>query len=705
MHVTFGVLGATAAWDGTGEPLPLKGPAHRAVLARLIVARRRVVPVSRLVADLWEEPPEDAVGTVRTFVAGLRRALEPDRRPRAPARLLVTEGPGYALRAGTEDVDAWWFERAVDAVAALPPARVPDRLTEALGRWRGPAYADFGGAAWARAERSRLTELRLLAVERRAEALVALGASARAVAELDAHVVEHPWREDGWRLLALALYRSGRQADALSVLRRARRMLREELGMDPGPRLRRLEHDVLHQELHLDPDPDPGPEPAGLGPDLNVDPAADPAGPIAPTGPTGAGDPATRVWTRATSAYDRAAPALRLQSTVGLMRDLAVTGGGGLVSSRRHRVAAVAAAEELGDPELTARVIGAYDVPAVWTRSDDPAQAKALVDAAERTLRALPADGHAVARCRLLATIAVESRGTLPTGTPGTPGTPGAAGTPGAPGAPGTSARPLQAARQAEELARERGDAALLAFALNGTFMQSFARAGLAARRDAIGAELIALSARHELVRHEVLGHLVRMQARAALADPTGAARHATAADALADRHGLPLVGVFTTWSRALRTALTEPPEAARAAYRRAAAVLEGAGMPGLEHGLLPLALLSVDVRHGVAPTVDPAADWGPYEPWVRPLLLAEAGRTGEARAALRTLPSPPRDLLFEALWALVGRAATAVDEPGAIARAHAQLAPAATELAGAGSGLLSLGPVAAELYHLAAHR
>ncbi len=152
--VEFGVLGAVAAWDDTGEPIALKGPRHRAVLARLLVARRRVVPVPRLVADLWgDDPPADAVGTVRTFVAALRRALEPERPRRAPARLLVTEGPGYALRAEPSHVDAWRFESAVASAVDLPPARAVPRLTEALELWRGPAYADFAEEPWARAER------------------------------------------------------------------------------------------------------------------------------------------------------------------------------------------------------------------------------------------------------------------------------------------------------------------------------------------------------------------------------------------------------------------------------------------------------------------------------------------------------------------------------------------------------------------------
>ncbi|GHH96189.1 AfsR/SARP family transcriptional regulator [Streptomyces capillispiralis] len=656
MHVTIGVLGAVAAWDEAGEVLALRGPKHRAVLARLVVARRRVVPVARLVADLWEEPPDNAVGTVRTFVGGLRRALEPDRPPRTPPRLLVTEGPGYALRAATEDVDAWRFEQAVSAPA--DPSRPAARLTETLDLWRGPAFADFGDEPWLRAERARLTELRLLAVERLAEAHLASGAAARAVPDLDAHVTEHPWREEGWRLLALALYRSGRQADALAVLRRARGTLGEHLGVDPGPRLRRLEEDILRQAARLDPDP---------GPDAT----------------------AGLVWERATAAYERAVPSragTRLESAAGLMRDLAVTGGGGLEAARHHRAAAVAAAEQLGDAELTARVIGVYDVPAVWTRSDDPEQARRLVAAAERTLRRLPPEGHDAARCRLLATIAVESRGTLPTDRP----------------AAGESARPLQAARQAEEIARRLDDAPLLAFALNGTFMQTFHRTGLAARRDAIGAETVALAARHGLPRYEVLGHLVRVQSRCALGDLAGADRHATAADDLAARHELPLVGVFTTWYRALRTSRAAPPATALAAYERAAELLDGSGMAGLRDGLLPLARLSVAVRHGAPPPDGRDTGWGPYEPWVRPLLLAAGGRRAEARAALRGLPSPPRDLMSEALWCLVARAAVAVDDRAAMLRARAQLLPAAGEQA-AGSGLVSLGPVAGHLEDLTA--
>ncbi|MFE3034851.1 BTAD domain-containing putative transcriptional regulator [Streptomyces canus] len=649
--VEFGVLGSVAAWDETGEPIALKGPRHRAVLARLLVARRRVVPVPRLVADLWAgDPPADAVGAVRTFVAGLRRALEPERPRRTPSRLLVTEGPGYALRTEPVQVDAWRFEHAVAAAADLPPARALPRLTEALELWRGPAYADVAEEAWVRAERSRLTGLRLTAVERRAEAQLALGAAADAASDLDAHVAEHPWREDGWQLLALALYRSGRQADALSVLRRARQLLREHLGVEPGPRLNRTEQDILRHAEHLDPGPS---------------------------------DPAAQVWAEASAAYESMVPPrarTRLESTAVLMRDLAVTGGGGLEAARRHRAAAVAAAEQLGDPELTARVIGVYDVPAVWTRCDDPDQADRLVATAERTLRLLPPGAHEAARARLLATVAVESRGTLPDGR-----------------------RALQAAHQAVESARRLEDADLLVFALNGLFMQSFERTGLAARRDGIGAEITEVAARHGLFTYEVLGRLIRLQARCAAADFPAADRHAAAADALAARHELPLVAVFTAWYRALRTAATAPPQAGEAAYREAAKSLDGAGMPGLERGLLPLALLCLRLHHGLPVTADRHTDWGPYEPWVRPLLLLAEGRDRDAVRLLADVPSPPGDLLCEALWCLLARAAIQVDDRALMRRAQSALEPARGELAGAASGLLTAGPVADHLDALAA--
>lgn len=387
----------------------------------------------------------------------------------------------------------------------------------------------------------------------------------------------------------------------------------------------------------------------------------------------------TLLWARAAAAYDRTVAAdarARLESAIGLIRDLALTGGPGLRAAREHRLQAVTAAEEFGDPELTARVIGAYDVPAVWTRADDPEQARRIVAAAERTLAALPRDAaHDAARCRLLATVALEMRGTR-------------------------SPRGPQAAAEAEEIARRLDDPAALALALNGAFMQSCARAGLAPRRDAIGAELVALAARHGLAAFEVLGHLIRVQARSALGDFTAADGHAAAADRLAERHERPLVGVFTAWYRALRPAARGRVPEAESAYRAAAARLDGAGMPGVERGLVPLARLSLRVAGGgtsarqAAEYVDPDADWGPYRPWAEPFVLLRAGRRADARARLRALPEPPADLMYEAMCCLHAMVALEFGDRAALERLHARLLPAAGELAGAGSGLLTFGPV-----------
>lgn len=174
--------------------------------------------------------------------------------------------------------------------------------------------------------------------------------------------------------------------------------------------------------------------------------------------------------------------------------------------------------------------------------------------------------------------------------------------------------------------------------------------------------------------------------------------------DQLAERHERPLAGVFTQWYGALRLAASgASPPAAEAAYRDAAARLSTAGMPGVDWGLLPLALLCLRVWHGQPAGFDDDTDWGPYAPWTRPLVLLGAGRRADAAQALRQVPDPPPDLLFEALWCLTGHAATALHDRTTIQRAHTALTPAARELAGAGSGMLTLGPVSHHLDRLAA--
>ncbi|MFI9008063.1 BTAD domain-containing putative transcriptional regulator [Actinosynnema sp. NPDC053489] len=983
--VLFRVLGPLEAVDERG-PVDLRGPRHRAVLARLLVAGGRVVPVTRLIDDLWGgDAPEGALGAVQTFVGALRKSLEPDRPPRTPSRLLVTVPPGYALRSG--EVDARRFEAAVAEAARLSPQDAHALLDDALALWRGPAYAEFADLPWARAEAVRLDESRLLAVERRAEAALALGRAAEAVPELRAHVAAHPLREDGRRLLALALYRTGRQGEALAALRESREVLREELGVDPGHALRSLETDILAQAPNLTPqavtpsavtpsaatpphpfvgraeelaeldraartggrlalvsgtagagktalarrladrlaaegwrtawgecaedaptawpwtriadalglpdvvaatrferhravaaalaglrrpvllvfddvhradedtlalvtslatDPDAGRVlvvatyratevppalTAALGRAARAEPTrvhlggltaprvrelvealtgreptdadvlalharsagnpflvrelarlweTDPALSTVPAGvrdvirhrlarltPTtrthlrqasvlglefdldvlvplagdedavldsvesallagflveqGADrlrfdhalvhealygdlprarrtrwhataadlvervrpddveavahhllragdrvDPArTARWTRAAAerAERRFAPhqaaALwretlarpgtdRLAALTGLVRALAVTGD--LEQARRYRAEAVTGAG--GDPVLVARTVGAFDVPAIWTTNDDEALSARLAEAAERALAALP-PGHDAERARLLVTIAVERRGDR-------------------------GGRGREAAREAEALARRLDDPSLLAMALNGRFLHTCHRAGLAPRRALIGDELLALASRHGLVPFEVLGHLVLVQSRTASADLASADHHAAAADALAERHDLPLVGVFTTWYRALRLAVTGRRDEARAAYRAAASRLAGAGMPGVERGLLPLALLSL----GDAGDGDP----GPYAPWVRPL---GAPAPGEPAA----VPDPPHDLMLEARTCLHAVLAVEAGDRATAALLYDRLLPAAGELAG-GSGLVAFGPV-----------
>ena len=1022
------MLGPLVAEDERG-PINLKGLRHRAVLARLLVAKGRVVPVTWLIDDLWLSPPDGALGAVQTFVGALRKELEPDRPPRTPSRLLVTAPPGYALRVSSEAVDAWRFEAAVVAAAELPPADARTLLDDVLGLWRGPAYAEFADHDWARGEAARLDELRLLAVERRAAAVSASGQAAEAVPDLEAHVAGHPLREDGWRLLALALYRTGRQGDALATLRRAREVLRTELGVDPGEDLRQLEADVLAQAPHLTPAPPITPsrpvehpfvgradELASLGdaaaaaaagkprlallsgaagagktalaltltarlaaagwttawgtsPELPGAPAAwqwtqmsqtlrtaeatggapvarpgpqmgesfggadssgdDPVaarfrrhraigsylaavsakspvllvfddlhwtdeetlalvtslaadtgvGPVLIVGtyrsteisaglaealgraaraeptriylggltesqvlelvqaiayrdmapgdarvihnrsagnpffvrelirlweaegdvalhtvPTGVRDvirhrlaalpetarnhlrqaavvgqdvdldvlirlvgdedaaldsvesallagflveqdaghlrfahalvheavydditrarrarwhaavagtveetrpedveaiahhllrasgqvaasrtahytrlaaeraerrfaphEAARLW-RETVAVEGDARA-RLEAVMGMVRALAVSGD--LQQARLHRAEAVSAAEELGDPVLTARVIGSFDVPAIWTTNDDEALSARLAAAAERTLAALPAD-HDAERARLLITIAMERRADVD----------------------GQGGR---AAQEAEAIARGLSDPALLAFALNGRFLQTFHRTGLAPQRALIGAELLDLARRHGLVTFEVLALLILVQARAALADFDAADRHAAAADLLAERYDLPLVGVFTEWYAALRLAVAGRLAEARTAYRAAASRLAGTGMSGVEEGILPLALLSLG---GLPPGEH---DWGPYASWVLPLF-------GDPVA----VPDSPRDLLFEARTCLHAMSAISSGDRQAMERLYAVLLPAAGELAGAGSGLLTFGPTALHLGHLA---
>ncbi|MBA9005673.1 BTAD domain-containing putative transcriptional regulator [Thermomonospora cellulosilytica] len=264
------VLGAFAT-EVNGESVHLGGPRQRGVLALLVAARGQVVPVDRMIEDLWRgEPPARALMSLQAYVSNLRRLLEPGRPPRTPARLLVSASPGYALRLPPESVDAWRFEDLLDqARTVTDPRAARARLAEALGLWRGPAFAEVADEPWAAAETARLNELRLVATELHVAAGLRIGDPAAVVPEAERLTRDEPFREEGWRLHALALWSSGRQADALATLRRARGVFAEELGLDPGPGLTALEEailtqrtDVLRETVPPPPPPAPPPRPA-----------------------------------------------------------------------------------------------------------------------------------------------------------------------------------------------------------------------------------------------------------------------------------------------------------------------------------------------------------------------------------------------------------------------------------------------------------
>ncbi|RYP81915.1 hypothetical protein EKO23_22780 [Nocardioides guangzhouensis] len=246
------VLGElTATRDGA--VVALGGRRQRAVLAGLIILRDQVVPADRLVDCVWgAHPPSNAAGALQAYVSHLRRQLEPDATARHREGVIARAGPGYVLRLPPGAVDAWVFEATVESAAGLAPAEAVCALEPALRLWRGPAYADYAGESWAEAEIARLTELRAVARERLLATRLELGEAQLVIGDLEALVNEDPLREERWRLLTLALYRAHRQAAALAALRRARQMLSDELGVDPGPALRSLEAEVLAQSPELD---------------------------------------------------------------------------------------------------------------------------------------------------------------------------------------------------------------------------------------------------------------------------------------------------------------------------------------------------------------------------------------------------------------------------------------------------------------------
>ncbi|WP_431895338.1 BTAD domain-containing putative transcriptional regulator [Nonomuraea sp. bgisy101] len=248
----FGVLGPLAVWADDGRPVRVPEVKVRALLADLLVHEGRPVPADRLLDDLWgEELPGNPANTLQTKVSQLRRALGRDGRD-----LVVFQPAGYVLRAA--EVDALTFAGLLDrARATADPRAKADLLSDALALWRGPAFAEFRDEEFTRAAATRLEEQRLTAVEEQAEVRLALGEHSRLADELGEVVAEHPLRERLRATHLRALYRSGRQSEALAGYTELRERLADELGLDPGPELAALYQAILRQDQGLAPVPTP----------------------------------------------------------------------------------------------------------------------------------------------------------------------------------------------------------------------------------------------------------------------------------------------------------------------------------------------------------------------------------------------------------------------------------------------------------------
>jgi len=240
----FRILGPLQVLD-EGRELPLGGAKQRAVLALLLLDPNRVVSRDRLIDELWHtDPPATAPTALQVYVSQLRKALGRD--------LILTQPPGYLIRVSDGELDLHRFESLVATARAEEPAEAARLHREGLALWRGAPLAELGDS-FARGERARLEEQRLAALEQRIEAELALGHHAELVPELEGLVREQPLRERPRGQLMLALYRCGRQAEALEAYRTGRRLLKEEFGLETDPELQRLEKAILNHDPSLEP--------------------------------------------------------------------------------------------------------------------------------------------------------------------------------------------------------------------------------------------------------------------------------------------------------------------------------------------------------------------------------------------------------------------------------------------------------------------
>ena len=240
----FRVLGPLEVVDGD-RVLDLGGGRPRALLAMLLLRANQVVPAERLIDDLWAgEPPPTAPKMVQMYVAELRKALATD--------VLQTVAPGYLLRLEDDALDLERFERLVETARERDTGEAAESLRTALALWRGPPLGEFAYEPWAQTEIARLEELRLAALEHRFEADLATGRATGIVSELETLARQHPFRDRLGAQLMTALYRAGRQTEALQHYRRTRALLLDELGLEPSPLLQRLERAILTQDASLD---------------------------------------------------------------------------------------------------------------------------------------------------------------------------------------------------------------------------------------------------------------------------------------------------------------------------------------------------------------------------------------------------------------------------------------------------------------------